>query len=107
MHPTELDEFLSSVGQSQQESVGHHDAEGEKGWRIKNDHRPVRVAFARMLQFETYAVYKAPPPDGLRFAVNEHPHAIKRGPKIPILSGLQFPQHLRKAPTTSKILSSP
>ena len=71
MHRTVLDEFLSSVGQSQQESVGHHDATAEKSWRVKNDHQPVTVAFARMLQFETCSLYKAPPPpDGLRLATD-------------------------------------
>ncbi len=64
---------------------------------IVDDDPNVTDTFARLLQLEGFTVYAAlSPVGGLRLAADKHPDAIILDFRMPILSGLQFLQHLRK-----------
>ena len=55
--------------------------------------------FSRLLQLEGFTVYTALNPEGgLEVAADKHPDAIILDLRMPILTGLQFLQHLRKTP---------
>ena len=55
--------------------------------------------FARLLQLEGFTVYDALSPEGgLEIAADKRPDAIILDLRMPILSGLQFLQHLRQTP---------
>ncbi len=64
------------------------------------DHDPtITDTFARLLQLEGFTVYDALSPEGgLEIAADKRPDAIILDLRMPILSGLQFLQHLRKTP---------
>ena len=66
---------------------------------IVDDDPSVTDTFSRLLQLEGFTVYAAVSPEsGLRIAADKHPDAIILDLRMPILSGLQFLQHLRKTP---------
>ncbi|MDP7479285.1 MAG: response regulator [Vicinamibacterales bacterium] len=66
---------------------------------IVDDDPSVADTFSRLLQLEGFTVYTAINPEGgLEIAADKHPDAIILDLRMPILSGLQFLQLLRKTP---------
>jgi CheY-like chemotaxis protein len=66
---------------------------------IVDDDASVADTFTRLLQLEGFTVYTAINPEGgLEIAADKHPDAIILDFQMPILSGLQFLQHLRRTP---------
>ena len=66
---------------------------------IVDDDPAITDTFARLLQLEGFTVYAALSPEGgLEIAADKRPDAIILDLRMPILSGLQFLQHLRKTP---------
>ena len=67
---------------------------------IVDDDPGVIETFSRLLQLEGFSVFTAAGAEGgLEIAADKHPDAIILDLRMPILSGLQFLQHLRKTPT--------
>ncbi|MDP6582313.1 MAG: response regulator [Vicinamibacterales bacterium] len=66
---------------------------------IVDDDPSVADTFSRLLKLEGFTVYTAVNPEGgLEIAADKHPDAIILDLRMPILSGLQFLQLLRKTP---------
>ena len=66
---------------------------------IVDDDPTITDTFARLLQLEGFTVYAALSPEGgLEIAAAKEPDAIILDLRMPILSGLQFLQHLRETP---------
>ena len=66
---------------------------------IVDDDPCITDTFTRLLQLEGFTVYAALSPEGgLEIAVDKQPDAIILDLLMPILSGLQFLQHLRETP---------
>ena len=66
---------------------------------IVDDDPCVTDTFSRLLQLEDFTVYAALSPEGgLEIAADKQPDAIILDLRMPILSGLQFLQHLRETP---------
>ncbi len=66
---------------------------------IVDDDPSVTDTFSRLLSLEGFTVYAALSPEGgLEIAVDKEPDAIILDLRMPILSGLQFLQHLRQTP---------
>ena len=66
---------------------------------IVDDAPTITDTFSRLLQLEGFTVYAAlSPEDGLEIAADKQPDAIILDLRMPILSGLQFLEHLRETP---------
>ena len=66
---------------------------------IVDDDPTITDTFSRLLQLEGFTVYAAlSPEDGLEIAADKQPDAIILELRMPILSGLQFLEHLRETP---------
>ena len=66
---------------------------------IVDDDPTITDSFSRLLQLEGFTVYAAlSPEDGLEIAADKQPDAIILELRMPILSGLQFLEHLRETP---------
>ena len=66
---------------------------------IVDDDPSITDTFTRLLQLEGFTVYAALSPEGgLRIAADKRPDTIILDLRMPILTGLQFLQHLRKTP---------
>ena len=66
---------------------------------IVDDDPSITDTFSRLLQLEGFTVYAALSPEGgLKIAADKQPDAIILDLRMPILSGLQFLQHLRQTP---------
>ena len=66
---------------------------------IVDDDECVADTFSRLLRLEGFTVYAAlSSEDGLEMAADKQPDAIILDLRMPIVDGLQFLQHLRKAP---------
>lgn len=64
-----------------------------------DDDPTITDTFSRLLQLEGFTVYAAlSPEDGLEIAADKQPDAIILELRMPILSGLQFLEHLRETP---------
>ena len=70
---------------------------------IVDDDPTITDTFSRLLQLEGFTVYAAlSPKGGLEIAADKHPDAIILDLRMPLLSGLQFLQHLRKTPALQR-----
>lgn len=66
---------------------------------IVDDDPTITDTFSRLLQLEGFTVYAAlSPEDGLEIAADKQPEAIMLEFRMPILSSLQFLEHLRETP---------
>jgi two-component system response regulator PrrA len=66
---------------------------------IVDDDPTITDTFSRLLQLEGFTVYAAlSPEDGLEIAADKQPDAIILDLRMPILSDLQFLEHLRETP---------
>jgi adenylate cyclase len=66
---------------------------------IVDDAPTITDTFSRMLQHEGFTVYAAVnPKGGLEIAADKLPDAIIPDLRMPLVSGLQFLQHLREPP---------
>ena len=66
---------------------------------IVDDDPSITDTFSRLLSLEGFTVYAAlSPKGGLEMAADKQPDAIILDLRMPILSGLEFLQHLRKTP---------
>ena len=70
---------------------------------IVDDDPTITDTFSRMLQHEGFTVYAAVnPKGGLEVAADKLPDAIILDLRMPLVSGLQFLQHLRKTPALQR-----
>ncbi len=70
---------------------------------IVDDDPTITDTFSRMLQHEGFTVYAATSPKGgLEIAADKQPDAIILDLRMPLLSGLQFLQHLRESPALQR-----
>lgn len=66
---------------------------------IVDDDPTITDTFSRLLQLEGFTVYAALSPEGgLKVAVDKQPDAIILDLRMPVLSGLEFLEHLRETP---------
>ena len=66
---------------------------------IVDDDPTITDTFSRLLHLEGFTLYAAlSPEDGLEIAADKQPDAIILDLRMPILSGLQFLEHLRETP---------
>ena len=71
---------------------------------IVDDDPSITDTFSRLLKLDGFTVYAALSPEGgLEVAADKQPDAIILDLRMPILSGLQFLQHLRETPALRHI----